>query len=233
MISVLLQLRSISFCRLLAFGQVAFLRRLEDPAAAAAVPAPHGAASPHDPRRRPSNRAGPPVRSPRCPTCPSVPAFALASLQRLTCPRQRSFEPGSTARYPASYHETTREEPGPAAPLSCCLSAARHSLLGHPVPPGNSAPLTVGLPHRRVPAPAMRTLAGFPRSARMRPGPGRAPSLPRGQRCPPAGQLLSSGSQVRILLGAPRGYRQNCRCCNDRTVSVTLLSMVPGSVSGC
>ena len=29
-----------------------------------------------------------------------------------------------------------------------------------------------------------------------------------------------------------QGYRQNCRCCNDRTVPVTLLSMVPGSVSG-
>jgi hypothetical protein len=26
-------------------------------------------------------------------------------------------------------------------------------------------------------------VAGFPRSARMRPGPGRAPSVPRGQRC--------------------------------------------------
>ena len=43
-------------------------------------------------------------------------------------------------------------------PLSCCLSAARHLLLGHPVLPGNSALLTVGLPHRlRIPAPGMRT----------------------------------------------------------------------------
>jgi hypothetical protein len=48
--------------------------------------------------------------------------------------------------------------PGPAAPLSCRLSAARHPLPGHPVLPGNSAPLTVGLPHRlRIPAPGMRT----------------------------------------------------------------------------
>jgi len=30
-------------------------------------------------------------------------------------------------------------------------------------------------------------IAGFPRSARVRPGPGRAPSIPRGRRCPPAG----------------------------------------------
>jgi len=63
----------------------------------------------------------------------------------------------------------------------------RHSLHRHPVPPRNSAPLTVGLPPRlRIPAPARRTLARFTRSARMRPGPGRALSLPRGQRCSPA-----------------------------------------------
>jgi len=64
--------------------------------------------------------------------------------------------------------------------------------LGTPIPPGDSAPITVGLPHRlRMPAPEMRTLAGFPLSARMRPGPGRAPSLPRGQRC-----LLAIGASV-------------------------------------
>ncbi len=63
----------------------------------------------------------------------------------------------------------------------------RHSLPGHPVPPGNSAPLTVGLPPRlRIPAPARRTLTRFTRSARVRPRPGRALSLPRGQRCSPA-----------------------------------------------
>ena len=44
----------------------------------------------------------------------------------------------------------------------------RHSLLGHPVPPGASAPLTVGLPRcQHRPA---RTRTGFPRSARVRPG---------------------------------------------------------------
>jgi len=37
--------------------------------------------------------------------------------------------------------------------------------------------------------PAWRTLAGFPRSARVRPGPGRAPSLPRERRCPLAIEL--------------------------------------------
>jgi hypothetical protein len=48
----------------------------------------------------------------------------------------------------------------------------RHSLPGHPVPPGASAPLTIGLPPRlRIPVPARRTLARFTRSARMRPRP--------------------------------------------------------------
>jgi hypothetical protein len=57
----------------------------------------------------------------------------------------------------------------------------RPSLLGHPVPPGDSAPLTIGLPHRQQ---AARTRAGFPCSARMRPGWLRVPSVPRGRRCP-------------------------------------------------
>jgi hypothetical protein len=33
--------------------------------------------------------------------------------------------------------------------VSCCLSAAGLRFLGHPVPPGASAPLTIGLPRRR------------------------------------------------------------------------------------
>ncbi len=57
----------------------------------------------------------------------------------------------------------------------------RHSLLGHPVPPGDSAPLTIGLPHRQLPA--ARTRAGFPCSARVRHGRDRVPSVPRGRRC--------------------------------------------------
>src|SRR6266699_4680202 len=48
----------------------------------------------------------------------------------------------------------------------------------------NSAPITVGLPHApRIPAHVLRTLAGFTRSTRVRPGPGRALSVPREQRC--------------------------------------------------
>ena len=48
--------------------------------------------------------------------------------------------------------------PGPAAPDFLLPFSCRHSLFEHPVLPGNSAPLTVGLPHRlRIPAPEMRT----------------------------------------------------------------------------
>ena len=71
--------------------------------------------------------------------------------------------------------------------LSCCLSAAGIRLLGTLSRQRGSAPLTIGLPPRlRVPAPARRTLARFTRFARMRPRPGRAPSIPRAQRCSPA-----------------------------------------------
>jgi len=80
----------------------------------------------------------------------------------------------------------------------CCLSAARHPLFGHPVPPGNSAPITVGLPHRlRIPAPGMRTHSRFStfRTRETQTGPG-ALSTPgtavftghrgvRGRRLPP------------------------------------------------
>jgi len=74
--------------------------------------------------------------------------------------------------------------PGYAAPLSCCLSAAGFRFSVTLSRQGLPPPLTVGLPPRlRIPAPARRTLTRFPRSARVRPGPGRAPSIPRGQRC--------------------------------------------------
>ena len=48
-----------------------------------------------------------------------------------------------------------------------------------PCPAREFSPLTVGLPHRlRIPAPGCGPIAGFPRSAHVRPGPGRAPSYP-------------------------------------------------------
>jgi hypothetical protein len=62
--------------------------------------------------------------------------------------------------------------------VSRCLSAAGLRFLGILSRPRGSAPLTIGLP--RQPA---RTRAGFPCSARVRRGRGRAPSIPRGRRC--------------------------------------------------
>ena len=58
----------------------------------------------------------------------------------------------------------------------------RHSLLGHPVPARE-----LGSPYGRLtaaPTGWLRTLTGFPCSARMRLGWCRVPSLPRRRRCP-------------------------------------------------
>ena len=149
-----------------------------------------------------------PVRSPRCPTCPLAPAFALASSQRLTCPRQRSFEPGQqTARHPGQLYEAIREEFSvlrPRFPAAFRQPGIRFldTLSRH----GNSAPLTVGLPHRlRIPAPGMRTHSRVytfrTRETRTGPGalftPGTAVSaghrVVRGRRLPPlSGRFLPS-----------------------------------------
>ena len=102
-------------------------------------------------------------------------------LQRLTCltsARLRARAPGPVSGQLCS---APGGEPGMTALVSCCLSAAGLRFLGHPVPPGDSAPLTIGLPHRQQ---AARTRAGFPCSARVRPGWLRVPSVPRGRRCP-------------------------------------------------
>ena len=136
----------------------------------------------------------PQVRSPRCPTYPLVGVIASASFPRPTCPRQHPFQgrapgpvsgqlstdhPGRGPRYydlrfPAAFR--------PPAFASWTPCPVRRS----------SAPITVGLPHApRIPAHVLRTLAGFTRSAHVRPGPGRALSVPRRQRC-----SLAIGSSV-------------------------------------
>ena len=75
----------------------------------------------------------------------------------------------------------------------------RHSLLGHPVPPGNYAPLTVGLPiHPKV----HRTLTGFPCFTRMRNGWGWVSSVPRRRRCP-HGQATSLTAARHIAAACP------------------------------
>jgi len=73
----------------------------------------------------------------------------------------------------------------------------------------DSAPIAVGLPPQaRIPAHLPRTLAGFTRFPRMRPGPGRALSMPRGRRC-----SLAIGSSVaaacRLTSAGPYSPRYN------------------------
>jgi hypothetical protein len=83
-------------------------------------------------------------------TCPSAPAVTAAFLQRLTCPRQRAFAPGHQARYPASYTQPPGGGAGHTSRAFLLPFGRRHSLPEHPFPPGDSAPLTVGLPRRHL-----------------------------------------------------------------------------------
>src|SRR5712691_1579919 len=105
-----------------------------------------------------------------------VPWFwhCAASIQRPTCPRQHPFQgqaPGPVSGQLSASHPGGG--PGTAARGFLLRFRRRHS-----------AHIAVGLPHApRIPAHVLRTLAGFTRSARVRPGPGWTLSLPRGQRC--------------------------------------------------
>jgi hypothetical protein len=135
-----------------------------------------------------------------------------ASPHQLTCltsARFRARAPGpvSGQSCPRPRQESRACDAGFLLPFG-----RRHSLLGHPVPPGDSAPLTIGLP--RQPA---RTRAGFPCSAHVRCGWGRAPSLPRGRRCL-HGQVWSLTVACRLPAAGP------CHpgpACPSRGVGVT------------
>ena len=115
-----------------------------------------------------------------------------ASLHQLTCLTSARFR----ARAPGPVSGQLCHAPGGRTGLNgagfLLPFGRRPSLLGHPVPPRGSAPLTIGLP--RYPA---RTRAGFPCSARVRRGWGRVPSLPRGLRCL-HGQLISLTAACRL-----------------------------------
>ena len=103
-------------------------------------------------------------------------------------PTSASFRTRAPARYPASYTKTTREEFPVLRPLtSCCLSAAGIRFLSTLSCQGIQPPLRSA--YRTACAyPRLRCgpMARFPRSARVRPRPGRALSVPREQRCSPA-----------------------------------------------
>jgi hypothetical protein len=155
-------------------------------------------------RSRRASFGGPPVRSPRCSTCPSVPASAPASLQRLTCPRQRSFEPGSKTGIRASYTRTTREEfpvLRPRFPAAFRPPGIRFlgTLSCQGVQPPLRSAYRTACAYPRL---GCGPIAGFTRSARMRPGPGRPPSIPREQRCP-HGQGASPAAACRISAACP------------------------------
>jgi hypothetical protein len=81
------------------------------------------------------------------------------------------------------------------------------------------APLTVGLP-ALAPGPSpttYRTLTGFPCSARVRPGWGWVPSIPRGWRCP-HGRECSTSAACRIATAKSLPARH---CYPTRTVMLT------------
>ena len=114
----------------------------------------------------------------RCPTCPPVPADMFRIASQLTCPRQRPFrDPGTRARYPASYPATATWRSSHDRCGFLSAFAHRHSLLGHPVPARRIPPfLTVGLPVRRS-GPDSVGVSAF-RTCEKRPG--WVPSLLRG-----------------------------------------------------
>ena len=81
-------------------------------------------------------------------------------------------------------------------------SAAGVRFLGHPVPPeAIPPPVLSAYPTSSADAPLTPTLAGFPRSPRVRPGPGRALSLPPGRRCSQAIELSVAAACHRTTAG--------------------------------
>src|ERR1022692_3213460 len=153
-------------------------------------------------------RAGPQARSPKCPTCPSVPAFHARFVSKAHLPtsapfRARVARPGIRA----SYTKATREEVPALRPrFPAAFRPPGIRFIGTLSRHGNSAPLTVGLPHRlRIPAPEIRTHSRFStfRTHETRTGPGAlfTPGTAvfaghrqvRGRRLPPhSGRSLSS-----------------------------------------
>jgi hypothetical protein len=108
----------------------------------------------------------------------------------------------------------TMSSPSGTSSGSATRTRVRSFAFGHPVPPGDSAPLTIGLSHRQQ---AARTRAGFPCSARVRHGWGRVPSLPRGLRCL-RGQVISLAAAPRLPAAGPYSPRHSTP---PRDVNVT------------
>ena len=152
---------------------------------------------------------------------PSVHQAVGLGVQRLTCPRQHPFGSGRTGlvsgRFPATTGGATaycRE--------SRRLSATGISLLGHPVPPRSSAPLTIGLPRdnaslgprRGFHVPRTRDTTGM--GAPYTPGPAVFTRLATTLRSPLAastsGQVLSPGCSSRRFRAGLTRHHQRFTC---------------------
>ena len=165
--------------------------------------------------------------------------------------RQPAFAAGTRPGIRPVIREAPGWRTGTALPLSRCLSAAGISFLGVLFPPGDWAPLTVGLP--AAPRRHYRTLTGFPRSARMRCGRAGCPLYPgsdgvpcdhrdvRGRRLPPCnGWLLppryrTPTRDVRLTRHQqgfrvihPSGLPLTCNTRSERAPSGFPLSFAPG-----
>lgn len=141
-------------------------------------------------------------------------------LQGLTCHTSACFRSQTPGSDPSpGIRPVIQHQPLGGAAItvlvSCCLSTRRHSLLGHPVPARG-----LGLPHGWLTSAPHRvrwTLSGFPCSARVRPGWGWVPSVPRGWRCP-HGRECSTTAACRIATASSLSVR---RCIPTRTVTLT------------
>jgi hypothetical protein len=115
------------------------------------------------------------------------PAFTLASPQRLTCPRQRPCGPEHQARYPASYTRTLREETRPCGTRFPAAFQPPAFASWAPCPARDFRPSYDRPTARPALTRACRTDPDEVYTFRAHETqPGRAPSLPRGQRCSPA-----------------------------------------------
>ncbi len=103
--------------------------------------------------------------------------------QRLTCPRQHPSEvPGTRPGIRPVIQPPSRRRTWSRSCRFPVVFRPPAFASWAPCPAGNSAPITLGLPAPHTPtcAPGVDPDAGLPRSTRVRPGPGRALSLPRG-----------------------------------------------------
>lgn len=122
--------------------------------------------------------------------------------------------------HPASYTSTSREETRPCSTrfpaafrLPAFASWAPCPASG--VPPLLRSACRPACTYPCLPGGPWRTLAGFPRSARVRTGPGRAPSLPRERRCPLAIELsvAAPAASQRLVPAIPaQPPSPGCRC---------------------